>query len=45
MIHASIHEETEDKIYHFYSGLRIEIKEYNIVTHLFQLAMLAKEEL
>jgi hypothetical protein len=51
MIHAGVHEKTEDKICHFYSGLRTEIqdivdyKEYNIVNHLFQLAMLAKKEL
>jgi hypothetical protein len=51
MIHAGVHEETEDKICHFYSGLRIEIqgiidyKEYNIVNRLFQLAMLVKKEL
>jgi hypothetical protein len=25
MIHAGVHEETEDKIYHFYGGLRTEI--------------------
>jgi hypothetical protein len=41
MIRAGVHEETEDKISHFYSGLRTEIqyiidyKEYNIVNHLF----------
>jgi hypothetical protein len=51
MIHTGVHEETEDKICHFYSGLRTEIqdiidyKEYNIVNHLFQLAMLAEKEL
>jgi hypothetical protein len=51
MIRAGVYEETEDKIYHFYSGLRtkiqdiIDYKEYNIVNHLFQLAMLAKKEL
>jgi hypothetical protein len=51
MIRAGVHEETEDKIYCFYSELRIEIqdivdyKEYNIVNHLFQLALLAKKEL
>jgi hypothetical protein len=50
-IHAGVHEETEDKICHFYRGLRTEIqdivdyKEYNIVNHLFQLAMLAEKEL
>jgi hypothetical protein len=49
MIRAGVHEETEDKIYCFYSELRIEIqdivdyKEYNIVNHLFQLALLAKK--
>jgi hypothetical protein len=51
MIRAGVHEETEDKICHFYGGLRTEIqdivdyKEYNIVNHLFQLAMLAEKEL
>jgi hypothetical protein len=25
MIHAGVHEETEDKIYHFYGGLRTKI--------------------
>jgi hypothetical protein len=41
MIRAGVHEETEDKICHFYGGLRTEIqdiidcKEYNIVNHLF----------
>jgi hypothetical protein len=51
MIHAGVHEETEDKIYYFYSGLRTKIqdivdyKEYNTVNRLFQLAMLAKKEL
>jgi hypothetical protein len=51
MICAGVHEETEDKICHFYFGLRTEIqdfvnyKEENTVNHLFQLAMLAKKEL
>jgi hypothetical protein len=51
MIRAGVHEETEDKICRFYGGLRTEIqdivdyKEYNIVNHLFQLAMLAEKEL
>jgi hypothetical protein len=51
IIHAGVHEETEDKIYHFYGGLRAEIqdivdyKEYNTVNHLFQLTMLAEKEL
>jgi hypothetical protein len=51
MIHAGVHEETEDKIYRFYGGLRTEIqdiidyKEYNTVNHLFQLAILAEKEL
>jgi hypothetical protein len=51
MIRAGVHEETEDKIYHFYGGLRTEIqdiidcKEYNTVNRLFQLTMLAKKEL
>jgi hypothetical protein len=41
MIHAGVHEETEDKICHFYAGLRtkiqdiIDYKEYNIVNRLF----------
>jgi hypothetical protein len=41
MIRVGVHEETEDKIYHFYEGLRTEIqdivdyKEYNIVNRLF----------
>jgi hypothetical protein len=41
MIRASVDEEIEDKICHFYSGLRTEIhdivdyKEYNIVNRLF----------
>jgi hypothetical protein len=51
MICAGVHEETEDKICYFYSGLHIKIhdivdyKEYNIVNRLFQLAMLAEKEL
>jgi hypothetical protein len=51
MIRASVYEETEDKIYHFYSGLHTKIQdiidynEYNTDNHLFQLAMLAKKEL
>jgi hypothetical protein len=51
MICASVHEEMEDKICCFYSGLCIEIqdivdyKEYNIINRLFQLAMLTKKEL
>jgi hypothetical protein len=51
MIRAGVHEETEDKIYHFYGGLQTEIqeiidyKEYNTVNHLFQLAMLEEKEL
>jgi hypothetical protein len=51
MIRAGVHEETEDKICHFYGGLRTEIqdivdyKEYNNVNHLFQLAMLVEKEL
>jgi hypothetical protein len=51
MIRAGVHEKTEDKIYHFYGGLQTKIqdivdyKEYNIVNHLFQVAMLAKKEL
>jgi hypothetical protein len=41
MIRAGVHEETEDKICHFYRGLRTEIqdiidyKEYNTVNRLF----------
>jgi hypothetical protein len=41
MIRAGVHEATEDKICHFYGGLRTEIqnivdyKEYNIVNRLF----------
>jgi hypothetical protein len=51
MIRAGVHEETEDKIYRFYGGLRTEIqdiidyKEYNTINHLFQLAMLAEKKL
>jgi hypothetical protein len=51
MIHVGVHEETEDKICRFYSGLCTKIqdivdyKEYNIINHLFQLAMLPKQEL
>jgi hypothetical protein len=51
MIHAGVHEETEDKICHFYGGLQTKIrdivdyKEYNTINHLFQLAMLAEKEL
>jgi hypothetical protein len=51
MIRAGVHEKTENKICHFYSGLRIKIQdivdyeEYDIVNHLFQLAMLPKKEL
>jgi hypothetical protein len=51
MICAGVHEESEDKIYCFYGGLRTEIqdivdyKEYNTVNCLFQLAMLAEKEL
>jgi hypothetical protein len=51
MIHASVHEETENKICRFYSRLRTEIqdivdyKEYNLVNRLFQLAMLPEKEL
>jgi hypothetical protein len=51
MIHAGVHEETKDKICHFYSRLHTKIqdiidsKEYNTINHLFQLAMLAEKEL
>jgi hypothetical protein len=51
MIRAGVHEETEDKIYHFYFGLHTEIqdivdyKEYDTVNHLLQLAISAEKEL
>jgi hypothetical protein len=51
MIRAGVHEETEDKICHFYSCLYTEIydivdyKEYNNVNRLFQLALLTEKEL
>jgi hypothetical protein len=51
MICSGVHEETEYKICHFYSGLRTEIqdivdyKEYNTINCLFQLAMLVEKEL
>jgi hypothetical protein len=51
MIRAGVHEETEDKICHFYGGLRTEIqdiidyKEYNTINCLFQLVMLVEKEL
>jgi hypothetical protein len=51
MIRAGVHDETEDKICHFYGGLQTKIqdivdyKEYNTVNHLFQFAMLAEKEL
>jgi hypothetical protein len=51
MIHAGVHEETEEKIGRFYSTLHTEIqdiidhKEYDNINYLFQLAMLAKKEL
>jgi hypothetical protein len=51
MIRAGVHEETEDKICHFYSVLHTKIqdivdsKEYNTCNRLFQFAMLAKKEL
>jgi hypothetical protein len=51
MIHVGVHEEIDDKICHFYGGLRTEIqdiidsKEYSIVNHLFQLALLVEKEL
>jgi hypothetical protein len=50
-IHAGVHEETKDKICHFYGGLRTKIqnivdyKKYNTVNRLFQLAILAEKEL
>jgi hypothetical protein len=51
MICVGVHEETEDKICHFYFWLCTEIqdiidyKEYNTINHLFELAMLAEKEL
>jgi hypothetical protein len=51
MIRVRVHEETEIKFVVFMGGLRTKIqdivdcKEYNIVNHLFQLAMLAEKEL
>jgi hypothetical protein len=51
MIHEGVHEETEDKICHFYGGLRTEIqdiidyKEHNTVNCLFYLDILAEKEL
>jgi hypothetical protein len=51
MIHAGVHEETEDQICLFYGGLHtkiqdlIDYKEYNTINRLFQLVMLAKKEL
>jgi hypothetical protein len=50
-IHAGVHKEMEDKICHFYYGLRTEIhyivdyKKYSTINRLFQLAMLAEKEL
>jgi hypothetical protein len=49
MIRAGVHEETEDKICHFYSGLPTKIqdivdsKEYNTINRLIELAMLAEK--
>jgi hypothetical protein len=51
VIHAGVYEEIEDKICHFYGGLRTKIqdivdyKEYNTINHLFQLATLVEKEL
>jgi hypothetical protein len=51
MIRAGIHEEMEDKICFFYSGLCTKIqgivdyKESNTINRLFHLAMLVKKEL
>jgi hypothetical protein len=51
MIHASVHEEMEDKICHFYSWLCTKIldivdyKEYNTVIHLLHLVVFAEKEL
>ena len=50
-IHCVIVEDTEDKIGHFYGGLKQEIqdivyhKEFYTIDSLFQLAMLAEKEL
>jgi hypothetical protein len=51
MMHCGMVEETEDKICHFYGGLRHEIqdivdyKEFNTINQLFQFVMLAEKEL
>jgi hypothetical protein len=51
IIRAGVHEETEDKICHFYGGLQtgiqniVDYKEYNTINRLFQLAMLAEKKL
>jgi hypothetical protein len=51
MLRCGVEEETEDKIYHFYGGLRretqdiIDYKEYNNVNRLFLLVMLVEKEL
>ena len=51
MIRCGIEEDPEDKVCHFYGGLRHEIqdivdyKDFNTTIQLFQLAMLAEKEL
>jgi hypothetical protein len=51
MLHCGVVEDTEDKMSHFYGGLRSEIqdiidyKEYTTINCLFELATLAEKEL
>ena len=51
MIHCGIEEDPEDKVCHFYGGLRCEIQDivdykyFNTTNQLFQLAMLVEKEL
>ena len=51
MLRAKVEEDNEDKMAHFYGGLRREIqdiidhKEYNTINRLFHLAMLEEKEL
>jgi hypothetical protein len=51
MLRCGVVEDTEDRMAHFYGGLRLEIqdiidyKEYTTVNRLFELAMLAEKEL
>jgi hypothetical protein len=51
MLHCGVVDDNEDKIAHFYAGLRpkiqdiIDYKEYTTVNRLFELAMLAEKEL